>query len=464
MARNPRKTYPSSKKHLARLQKERIMRRYILIATIAVVVLVAALVGYGVLSQTVLFSRQPVAIVNNERISTGLFQDLVRYDRYQLIRNAENIYSMAQYFGNDPQMLDSIMNQLMDVQAQLAPEANGEAVLENLIEDKLIRQEAKKRGITVTPEEVNQAFQEAFGYFPGGTPTPTNTLAPLATSTLSSLQMTLVPPTPTPTATPVITITETPTFTATPTLEWTATPTLAPTPTSIPTASPTPTPYTLEGYQKLYKDTLNSLQETYGVTETALRYVIESGLYRQKLAQEITANVPRTQEQVWAKHILVSDEQQANEILIRVNAGEDWSALAAEYSQDTSNKDKGGDLGWFGKGKMVAEFEAAAFSLKVGEVGSQPVKTNFGYHIIQVIGHEDRPLTNTEYEQAKQEEFTKWLEEAKASAVIEKKDYWVVRTPTEPALPAEIANLLNNAALNIPTPVAPIITVSAPTP
>jgi len=86
-------------------------------------------------------------------------------------------------------------------------------------------------------------------------------------------------------------------------------------------------------------------------------------------------------EQVMASHILVETEEEANEIKQLLNEGADFAALAAERSTDSGTATNGGDLGYFPRGRMVAEFENAAFSLEIGEI-SEPVKSDYGYHII----------------------------------------------------------------------------------
>ncbi|GAB6285455.1 MAG: peptidylprolyl isomerase [Methanoregula sp.] len=88
--------------------------------------------------------------------------------------------------------------------------------------------------------------------------------------------------------------------------------------------------------------------------------------------------------QARASHILVKTEADAQRMIKRINDGEDFAEVAKRFSSCPSGK-KGGDLGWFGKGQMVPEFEQVAFENEPGKVVG-PVKTQFGYHVIKVTG------------------------------------------------------------------------------
>jgi len=124
--------------------------------------------------------------------------------------------------------------------------------------------------------------------------------------------------------------------------------------------------------------------------EEVVRDMIKVDLLRKKAAE---AHVEVTEEdlkeyhkslegKIRASHILVEDEETAKEVKKKIDEGKSFEELAKEYSTDGSAAN-GGDLGWFGKGQMVEPFEKAAFALKEGEI-SDPVKTDFGYHIIKV--------------------------------------------------------------------------------
>ena len=459
MVKKYSKSSGPNKKHLARQEKERRERRIILTISIIVVIAVIGLIGYGILEQTVLADLKPVAVVNGEKITTKQFQSMVRYYRYTLIRQAQNTVQLAQIFGNDPTMLSSVGQQLQGFSQQMNSAIVGDAVLNQMIDDLLIKQEAKKQGITVSEEEITKALHAAFGYYPEGTSTPTPTYALTPTSTLSHLQETMRPITATPTSSPTDSAESTDENASAPTL----TVTKQLTPTLTPTATLTPTPYTQEQFDQNYQETVKTFEEEYNIPEETIHDIIESQLYREKVQNEIVANIDCTEEQVWALHILVDDEDLANQIYDDLMNGADWSELVAEYSIDPGTKDKGGDLGWFGKGVMTPPFEEAAFSLAVGET-SKPVKTDFGWHIIRVLGHENKQLSAEKCEQLKKKTFEDWLKTQRDAADIEKNEDWISLVPPDPTMPPDIEQFIKQLQAIQPTQQPQSLPQPQPTP
>lgn len=434
-----------SKKHLARQEKENRQKKTLLISLIAILGAIFLLVVFGLLNDTVLKPKKIVARVNESTITVEQFQKRVKYERYSLIRTfMQYAFSDFAYF---------FQSQLLGVQNQLDDYITfGESVLDTMIQEQLVAQMAADMGITVSEEELNLFMQENFGYYANGTPTPAPTEKVFPTSTLSRTQMALI------TATPVITeVTTEPTATATLeptqtstieiTQEGTVTATDAPTatltlPTETATVSPTateipptPTEYTFEGFQSVYATVVANMNTETGFEEADFRDYVKNSLLQKKVYEELTKDITPEQEMVWARHILVATEPEARLVLTKLNEGEDWTDLAAMMSTDTSNSANGGDLGWFGKGQMVEEFETAAYALKIGEI-SEPVKSEFGFHIIQVIGHEVRTLSSSELNTIKSAAYSKIIELAKADATIKKLNIWASVVPSEPSIPA----------------------------
>ena len=100
--------------------------------------------------------------------------------------------------------------------------------------------------------------------------------------------------------------------------------------------------------------------------------------------------------EVHARHILVADEATAKKIIAELKKGGDFAALSTKYSKDPGASSQGGDLGFFKKGDMVPEFADAAFALKDKEVGAVPVKSQFGWHVIQTMEHRVAPAPTFE--------------------------------------------------------------------
>lgn len=376
------KTKIVSKKHLARQEREEIQMRYIKYGSAALLVVVALLVGYALVNAYIIIPNQPVAVVNGEKISATDYKNRVKFERYHLIDRMYNTINLMQTVGNDETIQQYLQNNLQQYQVQLQPDIHGAMVINNMIEDTLIRQEAKKLGITVSEADIDAYIQDMFGYSPEGS----SASAPVLDPNSGAL-------------------------------------------------APTPTVYTESAFQEDYQTLLDNYQQYIGLSEDQFRDIIADLVLRDKVFEEITKDVPNEEEQVWARHILVETEAEAQDVLARLESGEDFAALAQEVSIDSGTADNGGDLGWFGRGRMVPEFEDAAFALEPGEI-SQPVATAYGYHIIQVLDKGIRPMDDNTYQQKKQAFFDDWLAALRDAADIQEDGYWKEIYPEVPPMPA----------------------------
>jgi len=133
------------------------------------------------------------------------------------------------------------------------------------------------------------------------------------------------------------------------------------------------------------------------------------------------------------RQILVSTEEEAQDVLTALAEGESFAELARAISIDTTSGRQGGELGWAGRGRYVPEFEDAVFNGEIGPIIG-PVQSDYGYHIIQIRAREDRELTDAELEQKRQTAFTDWLAERRAAAEISYPYDYTDRTPDDPTI------------------------------
>ena len=394
----PREKAPPrpTRKHLAMAKRERLISRILLVGVAVILLAVVVLVGVGIAQEKYFKPRRPAATVNGEEISRDELGARTSLAQADLLRQRQSAEQMLSFFSGSPEAQQSLRQQIDQINQQINdPGLLASQVLQTLIQGRLIRQEAQRRGITVTKEDVDRAIAEAYGFFASGTPTPLPTSTIDATLVAQSTATPLPSPSPTTLATP----------TSPP-----ATATAGPSQTLRPSA----TAYSQEAFEEDYRATLSELRSNLGVGESYFRDRFAENLYRDRLLASFEADVPRSEEQVWAKHILATAEGVAHALLSRLRQGEDWDALAAQYSLDTSNKDFGGDLGWFSRGAMVDDFEQAAFAGQVGEIVG-PVQTSFGWHLILILDRSERKLDQAGIRAAAQQAFTSWL----ASAIEE---------------------------------------------
>ena len=395
---------PQNKKFIAQKQKEDLQKRIIIIATISVLVIVFGLVIYGVLDRYVLTPKQSVITIEGESIKADEFEQQVRWQRRNRIIEIDQILAYIQQLGATPEAYAYFEDSLNLTFTQLQePLLIGQEVLQALSQELILRVEADKMGIKINKARIDQEIEEAFGYYAAGTPTPETPFEVPDTTGADQDEAQDADDSqtsPDPTATPLL----------------------------------VPTEYTEDLFKSNYQEFLDSLKSD-GINEDTIRDIVRMAVIREEVRNAVTADVDPIQEQVWIQHILVEDEDTALEILDRIAEGEEFDALAAEYSLDQSNADIGGDLGWFGRGMMVPPFEDAAFALETGEI-SEPVQTDFGWHILKSNGKDDIPLESYAYEQLRDQTFAEWLTEKEAEYVPEISENWTKFVPSEPTLPA----------------------------
>lgn len=427
--RRRRERVEPSRKEQALTRKERQQQQRILIIVGAALGMAAAVLVIGLVYQLLIVPGSAVAQVEEERISTRDFWHRAQFEQDQTENQLVNLINFQRQV--DPTGEQGFFTaQIQQLQGTLAnPEGLANQTLEKMIDEAVIRHEAAKAGIPVSSEEIDEALASQIAQQRGGV------TAPDATATAEAVAVATPTPTLAPSPTPTITLTSTAILT--------------------PTATPLPTPtvyvVSQEDIDQDYRLQIDTLKDGSGLTEAQFRNLIAVSLLNTKLIEQIGDQMPTLGEQVRARHILISVAEDASDadqqealaraisITQRLRNGEDFAALAEQFSEDPGSAANGGDLGFFGRGRMVPEFEEAAFGLEIGEI-SDPVRSPFGYHIILV---EERNPGDPD--------FNAWLQDAKAQLNIVR-DLTDGRLPELQAVDPALLQPLTAAPPAVPAP------------
>jgi parvulin-like peptidyl-prolyl isomerase len=467
-----------TRKELRLRARDRERNRRLYIGVGIAVGLAVLLVAVGAVLQYVVRPNSPIVTVGQEQIVTRDFWKRLRFEKVQLEGQLAQMQQLEAQFGQG-----MFGRQISQLQSTLAsPASLALQVLDRMIDEKVVGQQAATRSITVSEEEIDNALREEIANSRGAVTEPqatsTGEAAGNATATAAGW---------TPTPTPTIDVSSTITATATP----------------FPTPEPLPTRAIISetGFSEGMTQLTENLKSAGDLSLAEYRELIKARLLAEKMQEVIaTEMVTTTEEQVHARHILINiqepvptptttltttttlpltsstpltnllsltttselttttalsetagitstadltgtpalaptvvhdknapltDEQArtlAEELRQRLLNGEDFAKLSAEYSDDPGSGSNGGDLGWFGKGRMVKPFEDAAFSLPLNQV-SEPIKSDFGYHLIEVLEKDTaRQKDQGQLEQERSQAYQTWLQEQKTATQIDRPD------------------------------------------
>ncbi len=404
----------------ARRQAEQLRQVYIAVGVVVGLILIVVVVG--VVNEFFIVPNQPVAIVNEQEIGVREWQQRVRFERVQRVAFLENQYEAFDgNVGIIQQIAGSFLQELLD------PDALGQGVLNQMVEEEIIRQEAEARGITVTDADIDEEIGEFFAYYGGDSPTAT------ATGTAT------VVPTPSLTPIPTAVITE-----VLPTAEPFPTPVPGPTTTPLPTA----TPVTEEAFQEQLDELMTQYRE-FGSNEEQYRLSVRASLYRERLLDELgIENEVSTEAEHASVFVLTlvseADANEAAALIAEVGYLPIWNQVRSTPPTTETVAFAGAtatEYLWQTEDTLTSiigeEAAAAAFTLALDEASDVLVQEAAEganqYHVVQVSGREVRELPESTVDAAK-EQLLQGLIDAITAEGVETTDAWRSRVPDQPLL------------------------------
>lgn len=324
--------------------------------------LILLVLGFGIVSELVLKANAPVARVDGAPIRTRDYQARVRFERLSTQNQILQYQSYLTQFDTSDPMMQSFVEQLQQQQQQLQTQLMpglatvfGGGVLDQMIEEELVRLEAARLGFSVTEEEIERQIEQLFGY--------DRDAVAAATTPITG----------------------------------------------------TATPMTRDEYLGYLDQFRGSYLRTSGLSEAAFRQSVKSDLLRPKVVEALTQDVDTQALQVEVTLLMTRTLEGAAALQARLNAGADVDALLEELNADDVDASVAFTMPWSTPGRFVAEFgqgvENAAFETPVG-TASDPIAATAPedtYYVVFVRGREVRELDTLTVQQVREQRFKEWL-------------------------------------------------------
>ena len=342
-----------TRKQVARREKENKAQQTLVWAAIGVAVIVVAILGYGLVTEIIIKAGKPVASIDGNNIATRDYQRRLYYERL-LMREQLTVYQsyLYQLDPEDPSMQD-FYQQLQYTAATLENQLDAnmssmlaKQVLDSIIEEAFILEEASARGLTATEDEITLSIEQMLGYDRAATETMTDT-------------------------------------------------------TDIPS------------FDELYADFQDNILKPSRLSEDEYRTMMEANILREQLRVALSDDIALVADQVETVFLSTDNEEDASVFRQRITEGEAAEAVLEELNNDESDATAGYTLPWLPVGylspQLGEDVEKVAFNTPVGRASEPTLGDDGKYYVIYITGHEERELSESLVDQAREEKYTQWL-------------------------------------------------------
>jgi len=358
-----------TRRQVARHTKEAQTQKTMIWITAGILGIVLVILGYGLVTELLIKARRPVASVGETTITTRIYQNRLRYERLMLESQLLQYQNYISQFDTGAEETQSFLQQLQltaaNLENQLSPDFAsmlGKQILDQMMEEELIRQESRSRGIVVASDEVDLQIETMMGY---------DREAAQQASETEPLTDTVAP-------------------------------------------------MTEAEYKDLYKGFETNILQTSKFSEAKFREMAEANLLREKLQQVLSEDMSTITDQVEVTTFVLDTEEIGLALRDRLNeTGADIEAIVEELNMDENNQSSGYTLPWLPLGyldsQLNPEIEKVAFNTPVGRASAPLSGPGELYYVIYVNGHEEREMDEDLATNVYQQKYQEWVDEQLAT-------------------------------------------------